>query len=468
MAKPRRRSGGKNQIRLNYTPRPWQAECHLNRQRFTVLAVHRRAGKTVMSIMELLDKAMQCTLELGTFVYLAPLLKQAQNIAWAKLKNIIKPLYETGAVEIREGDLELVFRHNGAKIRLFGANNPDEIRGMGLDGCVIDEVAQIDPEVWEEIVQPTLSDRLGWALFIGTPKGINLFSELFFLAQETPDWHAASYTVYDTHALDENEVIRLKATMTDNAFAREYLCDFMAASQEQVMSLTDIEEAAHRHYKEQDYMRSPRILGVDPARFGDDRSVITRRQGLVAFEPVVLHGVDNMALAARVAFEIEDWKPDAVFIDAGAGAGVIDRLRQMGHSVIEVPFGGKAIKEKQFVDRRCEMWFAMADWIASGGAIPDRRTLKQELATPTYWFEHDRKRLESKDQIKKRLASRASPDEADSLCLCFAAPVADRDPHEDTRRQLEVHQPRARYNPFSAEAIARRRVGRWADRWADR
>jgi hypothetical protein len=412
--------------------------------------------------MELLDKAMKCQLELGTYVYLAPLLKQAENVVWGKIKNMIKPLEMTGAVEIRQGDLEIIFKHNGAKIRLFGANNPDEIRGMGLDGVVIDEVAQIDPEVWDEIVQPTLSDRLGWANFIGTPKGINLFSELFFLAQEEAGWHAARYTVYDTDSLDEDEVARLKKTMSDNAFAREYLCDFMAAGQEQVMSLTDVEGSAGRQYKEPDYYASPRILGVDPARFGDDRSVIVKRQGLVAFDPIILQGVDNMSLASRVAVEINYWKPDAVFVYAGAGAGVIDRLRQMGHEVLEVPFGGKAIKTTQFVNRRTEMWFGMADWIRAGGAIPDNRALKQELATPTYWFEHDQRRLESKDQIKKRLHGRNSPDIADALALTFAAPVATVDPMDAYHREFgdRTGGERVKHNPYGKEAMARRRAGR--------
>ena len=451
----------KNRIRLNYVPRPWQDQCHRDRKRFNVLALHRRAGKTVWALMNLLDKAMQFNKELGVFIYLAPLLKQAQNIAWAKLKQIIKPLYMTGAVEVREGDLEIVFKHNEAKIRLFGANNPDEIRGMGVDGCVVDEVAQIAPEVWEEILQPTLSDRLGWADFIGTPKGINLFSELFFMAQETDDWHDALYTVYDTNAIDPREVERLKKTMTDNAFAREYLCDFMAASEEQVMSLTDVEQAAQREYRGNEFRDLPKIMGVDPARFGDDRSVIFKRQGLAAFEPYVMHGMDNMTLAARVAREIDEWKPDAVFIDAGAGAGVIDRLRQLEYVIIEVPFGGKAIKENLYVDRRAEMWIdGMAAWVSAGGSIPNRRTLKQEMATPIYWFDGDKKRMESKDQIKKRLAGRSSPDEADALALTFAAPVAVRDPRAEAMAEISRDAGRTKYDPYSREAMARRRRGR--------
>ncbi len=451
-----------NKISLSYVPRPWQDECHRDRKRFNVYAVHRRAGKTVMSLITLIDEAIQFDLELGTFVYLAPLLKQAENIAWAKLKQICKPLIMTGGVETREGDLEILFKHNGARIRLFGANNPDEIRGMGLDGVVIDEVAQIDPEVWDEIVQPTLSDRLGWATFIGTPKGINLFSELYFGAEAQDDWHSARYTVYDTNAIDPTEVERLRksTTMTENAFAREYLCDFMAAAEDQVMSLTDVENASRREYKEKDYYKAARIIGVDPARFGDDRSVICKRQGLQALDLIAMQGLDNMALAGRVAAEIQDFKPDAVFIDAGAGAGVIDRLRQLNHDVIEVPFGGKAVKPRLYVNRRTEMWFEMRNWIVGGGSIPNRPSLKQELATPIYWFENDQRRLESKDQIKKRLAGRSSPDEADALALTFAAPVATVDPADAFERQFRDDHPgaeRERYNPFSDESVARRR-----------
>jgi hypothetical protein len=97
------------------------------------------------------------------------------------------------------------------------------MRGLRIDGSVIDEVAQIKPEVWMDIIQPALSDRKGWAMFIGTPAGINLFSELYYKAASLPEWHAARYTVYDTHALDEDEVARLKRDMAETSFAREYL-----------------------------------------------------------------------------------------------------------------------------------------------------------------------------------------------------------------------------------------------------
>lgn len=424
-------------IRLDYYPREWQLKCHREKKRFTVLALHRRAGKTEFAIMELVDKAMRCALSLPLFVYLAPFLKQAKAIAWGRLKRKVEPLRVVGAVDVNEGELLITFKHNGAIIRLFGADNPDALRGMRLDGAVVDEVAQVKPEIWNDIVRPALSDRRGWATFIGTPAGVNLFSELYYRAATLSDWHAALFTVYDTNALDEAEVKRLQLEMPENSFSREYLCDFTAAGDDQLISLTDVELARDRRYTERDITESARIIGVDPARFGDDRSVIVKRQGLQMFEPLIFRGVDNMALAARVAAQIEEWQPDGVFIDQGAGAGVIDRLRQLGHVVVEVPFGGRAIAERLFVNRRTEMWFAMRDWLLAGGAIPNDTALKQEMATPIYWFDPaGRKVLEPKDEIKKRLLGAGSPDIADALAVTFAYPV---------ERRTELQREQARF-----------------------
>jgi hypothetical protein len=416
-------------IDLGYRPRGWQLECHRRKKRFTVLALHRRAGKTELALMELIDKALKFDKDLGMFFYLAPYLKQAKAIAWARLKARLEPLRASGVIDINESDLTVSFKHNGAVLRVFGADNPDAGRGVRLDGAVIDEVAQIKPEVWDDIIQPALSDRKGWAMFIGTPAGINLFSELYFKAANLPDWHSARYTVYDTDAIDPEEVQRLKRDMSETSFAREYLCDFAAAGDDQLISLAVAEEAAQRVYLEKDVAHAPRIIGVDPARFGDDRSVIFKRQGLQAFTPVVYEKLGNMELAARVAAQMEAWNPDAVFIDQGAGAGVIDRLRQLEYDVIEVPFGARAMQANLFLNRRAEMWWGMKEWLEQGGAIPNDPSLKQELATPTYWFDSaGRKVLEPKDEIKKRLQGGGSPDLADALALTFAYPVKKRNP----------------------------------------
>lgn len=433
-------------LNLGYYPRPWQQECHLSSSRFNVLALHRRAGKTELAIMELIHSALDFKKDLGLFVYVAPYLRQAKAIAWARLKQKVEPLRRYNLVEINESELWIRFSHNQAMIRILGADNPDSIRGVRLDGCVIDEVAQVKPDLWVEIVQPALSDRKGFCWFIGTPKGVNLFSELFYRAAELPDWHSARYTVYDTDALDADEVERLRNDMTEDAFAREFLCSFEAAGDDQLISLADVDQAVHRLMRKTDYEFAPRILGVDPARFGDDRSVIFPRQGLFAGEPQVYRGIDNMELAGRVALTIDKWQPDAVFIDAGNGGGVIDRLRQLGYTVIEVNFGGRPI-DPGYVNKRAEMWFNMRDWLKNGGKIPNNISLRQDLAAPTYWFDAaNRIQLEPKDDIKKR--GLPSPDLGDALALTFAQPVAKH--HHGVGAGIGAHTaPAAPYDPYA-------------------
>jgi len=437
------------QVSLDYTAREWQRQCHINKKRFSVYALHRRSGKTELAIMELIDKAMKTDKELSMFVYVAPFLRQAKAIAWARLKQKIEPLRQQSAIEINEGELSIKFKHNGAIIRLFGGDNPDAMRGLRLDGIVMDEVAQLKNELWTDIVQPALSDRLGWSIFIGTPSGINLFSELYYKAINEEDWTAARYTVFDTDSLHPNEVTRLKRDMSETSFAREYLCDFSAQGDDQLIALADTEDAAKRTYQADHVKLSPVILGIDPARFGDDRSVIFRRQGRQSFKPVVYRGIDNMELATRVANLIEQHDPDAVFCDAGAGSGVIDRLRQLSYDVIEIPFGGKATKPDQYINRRSEMWWLMKQWIEEGGAIPNDIALKQELATPIYWYDNvGRRVLESKDQIKKRLQGAGSPDLADALALTFALPVAKKQPEDIYIKRRKQATQKTDYDPY--------------------
>ena len=420
-------------IDLGYRPRAWQRECHVNRARFTVLALHRRAGKTELALRELVDKALRFDRELGLFFYVAPLLKQAKAIAWLRLKQITQPLALRGLAEVNESELWVRFTGNGATIRVYGADSPDRMRGVRLDGVVLDEVAQMQTEVWDDILQPALSDRRGWSLFIGTPKGVNLFSQLFFGARDKPNWHSALYTVHDTESIDPDEVARLQSEMSEQSWRREYLCDFSAAGDEQLISLADVELATRRHLRIDQYDFAPVILGVDPARFGDDRSVIAIRQGLYCRGFKVYTKLDNMTLAAHVAQTLIDTQADAVFVDAGNGAGVIDKLRQMGHEVTEVAFGGRPTLPR-YVNKRAQMWYEMRDWLIAGGAIPNDTALKQDLAAPTYKFDtQDRVVLESKDELKSR--GLPSPDLGDALALTFAFPVHKE---RDLRRRAAV------------------------------
>lgn len=407
-----------------YTPHRFQMQAHRAMKRFSALVCHRRWGKTVMAVNTLVDAALRCDKTDGHFGYIAPQFNQAKSVAWNYVKRY--GLAVPGA-RVNESELSLIFP-NGAKIRLYGANNPDSLRGMYWDGVVLDEVADMAPEVWGEIIRPALADRKGWALFIGTPKGVNLFSEIYFRALEDPSWYAGMFTADETVgdpgiAIDSEELELARANMSENQYRQEFLCDFAASSDNTLLTIDVVNRAAGKNLREDQYRDMPRVMGVDVARFGDDRSVIQKRQGLYALEPIIFRDLDNMTLASMVDREIASFKPEAVFIDAGRGEGVIDRLRQLGHdNIVEVNFGGRAADGQRYANKRMEMWADMAEWFALGGAIPRNQELISSLVVPTYSFDAaNRHVLEKKEDMKKRV--NFSPDPADALALTFAFQV---------------------------------------------
>lgn len=437
--------GSLQRLSLGFTPRPWQVHSLSSRKRFNVEVVHRRGGKTVVKIMRLIDAALRCDKPLPRYAYIAPELKQAKAIAWDYLKHYTRPI---PGMQVNESELWVQFPGTQARIRIFGADNPDALRGMYFDGVVLDEVADMKPDVWSTIIMPATLDRAGWADFIGTPKGINLFSELYFKALKLPDeWFAAVRTVYDTKALSDEEIELARRSMTDAQFRQEFLCDFTAGSSNTLIAVDLAQEASGKHVRIDQYGFAAKVIGVDVARQGDDRTVIFRRQGLATWTPITMRGADSMSVAGRVAGEIAEWSPDAVFVDGsgGYGAGVIDRLRQLGHTPIEVQFGAKA-NDPRFLNKRVEMYWGVAEWLRSGGTLPDIPELKVELCTPTY--SHDNARgvmqLESKDDIKERMGY--SPDLADALALTFAQSVAPKG-----FRPTHVPPARREYDP----------MGRW-------
>lgn len=193
----------------------------------------------------------------------------------------------------------------------------------------------------------------------------------------------------------------------------------------------EVTDAMRRHYTEYDIQGSPRILGVDVARFGDDKSVIFPRQGVVAFQPLTYRNLRAHEGAGAVARKISDWNVDATFIDdtGGYGAGWIDALLQLKHTPIGIPFSGAASNRK-YHNKRTEMYFECVEWIKRGGQLPPRDVegsaeLIAALTQTTYTFRGDAMLLEPKDLIKSRLGF--SPDHADALALTWAHPVQRRD-----------------------------------------
>lgn len=410
-------------ITIPYAPRPVQQEIHdiIRRFRFSVIVAHRRLGKTVCMINHLLREALLDTSKEGRYGYIAPYRLQAKKVVWDYLKSFSAPLYEFR--KVNESELSVSFT-NGARIQLFGADNPDAMRGVYFNGIVLDEVADMKPQVWGEVLRPTLSDRNGWACFIGTPKGVNLFHELYtFGLSGKKDWVSKLYRADETGVISGEELEAARAVMSDNQFRQEFLCDFAASVDNVLITIDIVSKAAVKGLSEADVRGAKKYMGVDVARYGDDRSVIFKRQGLWAIEPRVIEKMDNMTFAGIVAYEIDQFQPDAVFIDAGRGEGVIDRLRQLGYHVLEVNFGSQAVEPNRYANKRCEMWDKLREWLEAGGAIPNDTELKTELSSPTYSFDaKGRLVLEPKEKLKER--GLRSPDIADALALTFAFPVS--------------------------------------------
>ena len=190
-------------------------------QRFKVVVAGRRFGKTHLSIREL---CYQARLPDRTVWYVAPTYRQAKMITWKKLRNKLLDLKWVKKINETELSIEL---KNGSTISLKGADNYDSLRGIGLDFLVIDEFADVDPEAWYETLRPTLSDKMGGALFIGTPKGLNWAHDLFTQAEDYPDeWASFSFKTVDGGNVLPEEIEAARRSLDERTFRQEYEATF--------------------------------------------------------------------------------------------------------------------------------------------------------------------------------------------------------------------------------------------------
>jgi hypothetical protein len=214
----------KVKLRSPYEVREQFKPLHQRKTRWFIGVAHRRAGKTVADINELIIGALKCTKPNPRFAYVAPQLNQAKDIAWVYLKEytaFLKP-------KINESEL-WVELPGGKRIRIYGADNPDRLRGIYLDGVVLDEFGDMDPTIWSQVIRPALSDRKGWACFIGTPKGKNTFHKLWTDAEDDPDWTRLMLKASTTGLLDDKELADARKMMGADEYAQEYECSFEAA-----------------------------------------------------------------------------------------------------------------------------------------------------------------------------------------------------------------------------------------------
>lgn len=217
------------EITLDYQPRAQFEEFHSRSNRWSCIVAHRRAGKTVACINDVVTRATYTQKKNARYAYIAPFYRQAKDVAWVYLKEATEQLMKPGA-KPRESELRVEL-FNGAWITLYGADNPDALRGLYFDGVILDEYGDCRPSLWGEVILPTLNDRKGWAIFIGTPKGHNHFWEIKKRAQKEDTWFFEELKASKTGIIDQEELKEIRAQLTEDQFNQEYECDFDAAVQ---------------------------------------------------------------------------------------------------------------------------------------------------------------------------------------------------------------------------------------------
>ena len=212
------------EVQLKYEPRDAFVPFHNRSERWSVLVCHRRAGKTVACINDIVTRAVYTSKKLARYGYIAPFYRQAKDVAWVYLKEATEGM----SVKTFESSLTIEL-FNGAKISLYGADNPDALRGVYFDGVIVDEFGDCRPSLWGEVILPTLADRRGWAVFIGTPKGKNQFYEMFNRAKKEAGWYDMMLKASESDLLPADELAEMKSQMGDDQYLQEFECSFDAA-----------------------------------------------------------------------------------------------------------------------------------------------------------------------------------------------------------------------------------------------
>ncbi len=294
---------------------------------------------------------------------------------------------------------------------------------------VFDESSLIHDSIWE-VADGSMSANTIWISVGNATRNRGRFKECFNKLRHR--WR--QFTI-DARTAKRANKERIKKWIEDYGEDSDYVRvkvkgEFPRAATTQFISEEVVEEARKRKLKPSVFNHMPTILAVDPARFGDDETVFALRQGLYLYPKEGTHEMeayrekDTMQVAGLTAEKIGKYHPDAVFIDEiGIGAGVVDRLHQLGYKeVIGVNVAKKAIEENEYSNLRAEIWGKAREWLKNG-SIPDDQVLADDLSGPDYGFDHrNRIALESKDDMKAR--GLASPGRGDALALTFAQPVA--------------------------------------------
>ena len=307
---------------LNFSLLPWQQTVFRDSTRFKVVAAGRRCGKSRMAAVTLLIEGLKCP-QGSAVLYVSPTMGQSRQIIWDLLLDLGREVIQSS--HVNNLDITLI---NGARIYVRGADRPDTLRGVSLTYAVLDEVADIKPEAWEQVIRASLSDKRGRALFIGTPKGRNWFHDTFKLGEsgEDEDWKSWHFTTADNPLIDPKEIESAKKTLSSFAFKQEYMASFSNAG-------SDVFKEEWLKYGEEPSYGSY-FIAIDLAGFeevakqaGNAKKRLDESAICVVkvtddgkwFVKEIIHGRwDIRETASKILLAIRDYRPVSVGIERGA------------------------------------------------------------------------------------------------------------------------------------------------------
>jgi hypothetical protein len=438
------------EVTIQFDPRPSQKLIlgRLQMTRFVTAICHRRLGKTLLGVYYLITEALNTSEEDFRGYYFGSTQKAAKQVAWHYFKKLLAQLSALNKVTFRETELQVVFHDNGAVITLAGSENIEAYRGIYIDRIVADEVASwANAEyAWFEVLRPAMADRHAHGMVIGTVKGLDMLYE-FYVRGISPDeidddWAGIKFPASVTGVLPDKELAELRHSMSVEAYEREMECNFFAEIPDVLITPREARDAQKRSLSKAERASSLRaeiVFGCDIGRTGDP-SVVFKRQGLMTERILHTQDPDNMSVADKISRLIKIHRPTTVFIDAGQGQGVIDRLYRLNHDdkVVEVHFN-ETSPEKSCTNMRAAMYYRLKKFL-DRGTIPDESELLKELVNQELVEDpNNRVKLAAKKEIRKRIGR--SPDQSDALALTFADESVDQidDPETTKLKATEAY-----------------------------
>lgn len=362
-------------------------------------------------------------------VLTAPTAGQLFDALYAEVKRWINTLPDFLKENIEVFSDRIVHKHapesSFMSARTSSADRPEALAGVHSENVLLicDEASAI-PEAVYESAAGSMSGHSATTILIGNP---TRNTGLFFRTHHElkPDWFTMHVSCEDNPLVSRDFIQQIKNTYGEksNAYRVRVLGEF-ALREDDVLIAAELVDSA----MDRDLVLDPKepiVYGVDVARFGDDRTVILKRQGQIVTEVKSWSGADTMETVGRIIHEAKVDKPVEICVDSiGLGAGVADRLREQGWNVRDVNVSESAAMNPQAARLRDELWLALRDWLNTRTCkLPKMDELRAELCSPTYSFTSAGKiKVEGKSELKKR--GHRSPDLADALCLTFAGTAA--------------------------------------------